>query len=530
MTNGQSATDVAAALAPPDNTSPYDSCPYPDGLFDATQPEVLDMMARLHGLRPTDPRRARVLEIGCASGANLLPLAARYPRAEFVGVDLSRVQLDEARRQAAAHELRNVDLRCADLRDVDASWGTFDYVICHGVYSWVPADARDAILRICGSNLSEQGVAYVSYNTLPGWHFRQTIRDMMMFSAGDAGTTEQRVSRAKQWLKTIFNTMLNAPVDQIQGHAAAYAAVLQAELQNLDKCDDSYVRHEFLAENNQPVYFVDFMRAAAAAGLQYVCDSQLSSMFLESRDPSLAQAMQQNLSGFVEREQYFDFVRNRAFRRSILCRANVKVDRDFSLTAIRELSFASSLQRQQLRNDGRPQDADVALSNSSKAIFTIDDQRAIATADPIMQAALQELLLRWPERIEFRELVMLVQQRTGRSDPADEAKLATNLFRGLVARMLDAAAIPASCIRARSPRPEIWSYSRLQSVTTPLVATLRHRQLMLDEPGRELVRLLDGTRTVDELLAITNYSREELVNRLRGFAFQGLLANNVDDE
>ena len=136
-------------------------------------------------------KRCRVLELGCASGDNLIPMAIELPNARFVGIDLSERQIEQGRQSVAALGLANIDLRRVNIANVDASWGTFDYILCHGIYSWVPAPIREKLLAICRENLAPTGIAFVSYNTLPGWHMRGMIRDMMVYHSSQfqgAGT------------------------------------------------------------------------------------------------------------------------------------------------------------------------------------------------------------------------------------------------------------------------------------------------------------------------------------------------------
>ena len=105
------------------------------------------------------------------------------PNARFVGIDLSARQIGEGQSQVRALGLTNIELRQFNIADVDASWGMFDFIISHGIYSWVPAPVRERLLAICRDNLARNGVAYVSYNTLPGWHMRGMVRDMMIYHA-----------------------------------------------------------------------------------------------------------------------------------------------------------------------------------------------------------------------------------------------------------------------------------------------------------------------------------------------------------
>ena len=169
-------------------TTTYDALPYTTRPRRATHPDTLATHAVLLGMAPAPVDRCRVLELGCGTGGNLVPMAATLPQSRFVGIDLSAVQVAEADRTARALGLSNVEFRAASILDVDAGWGAFDYVVCHGVYSWVPPRVQDAILAVCGRHLAPRGVAYVSYNTYPGWYARAAARDAMLFVARRAPT------------------------------------------------------------------------------------------------------------------------------------------------------------------------------------------------------------------------------------------------------------------------------------------------------------------------------------------------------
>src|SRR5262249_31003951 len=155
--------------------------PYGDNVFPNTHPERMAAVASLFGLRTAPADDCRVLDLGCGTGANLIPMALVLPGSRFVGIDLSQRQIAHGQRTVAELGLTNVDLRPLSILDVGGDLGTFDYVICHGVFSWVPPAVQDKILDVCRDNLRPDGVAYVSYNTYPGWHIRGMIREMMNY-------------------------------------------------------------------------------------------------------------------------------------------------------------------------------------------------------------------------------------------------------------------------------------------------------------------------------------------------------------
>ena len=195
---------------------PYESLP-----FAQTHPSRLATVATLFGLRPPRVERCRVLELGCASGGNLVPLAEALPDSWFVGVDLS------AKRQIADGELHvirktglsNVSLRHASITDIDDTYGHFDYVLCHGVFSWVPKDVQDRILDVCANHLTPNGIAYISYNTYPGWHMRGVIRDMMRYHAFRFDAPDQRIGQAR--------AILDFLAQSVRQDAGAYNVLLR---------------------------------------------------------------------------------------------------------------------------------------------------------------------------------------------------------------------------------------------------------------------------------------------------------------
>jgi len=92
------------------DANPYDVTPYIDLSYKATHPDRLATMARLLGRSPAPLERCRVLEIGCAAGGNLLPMAYSLPHADFVGIDYSARQIEDGRARVAELGFYNVQL------------------------------------------------------------------------------------------------------------------------------------------------------------------------------------------------------------------------------------------------------------------------------------------------------------------------------------------------------------------------------------------------------------------------------------
>lgn len=276
---------------------PYTSLPYP-----RTHPDHLAAMARLRGVRAPAPERASVLEMGCGSGGNLLPMAAHLPDARFVGVDLSAEELARAPLVP-----RNAELRAGDATEVV---GAFDYVIAHGVWSWVPPPTRRALLAAIRRVLTADGVAFVSYNVLPGWHLRGAMRDVL-----------RRHTRGRSPADALAAAgALLAHLDRAAPRAGAWRAVLDEERLRLGAADVGYLFHELLEPENHPVAFEDFVAEAREAGLAYLCEADPLANPTDGVRRALAPLVGEDP---VAVEQALDWTRGRSFRCSLLVRDDV---------------------------------------------------------------------------------------------------------------------------------------------------------------------------------------------------------------
>ena len=222
----------------------YDEIPYDSVPICETHPGNLAVLGALFGLNPARPEACRVLELGCASGGNLIPMAYRLPGAEFLGIDLSAGQVAGGQALVEALGLRNIRLEQGDVLDL-GDIGQFDYVIAHGLYSWVPAAVRERLLELCGQALTPDGIAYVSYNTLPGWRQRSALRDMLLQFTRDATTPRTRLARAREALE-----QLEAAFAEQDG---VVPAQLHADVVKLRSRHPSYLYHEYLTAENTPV-------------------------------------------------------------------------------------------------------------------------------------------------------------------------------------------------------------------------------------------------------------------------------------
>lgn len=293
----------------------YDSFLYVSKPFSSTNINNLQAKAKMYGLNPVPLKGARVLELGASCGGNIVPQALYYPETTFTGIDLSGVQVKHGNDIINSIGLKNVTLLEKDILDIDESFGTFDYIIVHGIWSWVPDVVKDKILSICNVNLSDNGIAYVSYNTYPGWKRLEQLRDIMLYSEKRAKDQDllERTLYTKNVLKMVADTM------NIDDRSRAQSAYKINNIHNVLNSNDYYVAHEYLEAFNDPVYVSDFIDRARKQGCAYIGDEVLQRSFITW----LADDVTNNIralshDNYVDKEQFYDYVYDTQFRMSLL--------------------------------------------------------------------------------------------------------------------------------------------------------------------------------------------------------------------
>lgn len=291
----------------------YKSMPFP-----YTTPATLEAYAALVGVSAPNPKNARVLELGATYGGNIISQALFNPDATFVGIELSQEQVEKGNEVIANAGLTNVSLIQSDIASIGSEIGTFDYIIAHGVYSWVDDGVKDALLRLIDEHLAEDGIAYVSYNTYPGWHTMEEVRQLMMFSNRDKAqfNHKEKVLHGKTIGSIVGSQILK--YDNLKERNSKFLGALRSVMQK----DEYYVGHDHLEPNNDPVYFYQFNDHLEAHNLAYLCDADLTLSMVRSFDADIADTLDKlALNDHVAQEQYLDFMLDTTFRKSIICKA-----------------------------------------------------------------------------------------------------------------------------------------------------------------------------------------------------------------
>lgn len=262
--------------APVTQAFAYDEVPYDTEANSAAHPRSMGTLARLYGIEAALPSSARVLEIGCGDGEHMIAAASYLPDARFVGFDLSSAAIARGVAAAAASGVTNAELVHRDLRDVAKTpLGTFDYVVAHGVYSWVPEALRPDVLKVMRDALAPNGIAFVSMNALPGWELRRALRDLMREASAHLEDPKAKVEAALAAVDGLAE-MGDRGGESFANVLARAAAEYRAHVTRATPPDapfSRYVFHDLLSDCNDPFSVDDLAARASAAGLRVVCDT-----------------------------------------------------------------------------------------------------------------------------------------------------------------------------------------------------------------------------------------------------------------
>ncbi len=444
----------------------YESHAYPPMSHPLADPAVSAVAAQLGGLQTPHPARARILEIGCCSGHNLIPLALRWPESECIGIDLAETSIREAHRSAAAAGASNVQFHTADLRNFIADDGPFDFIIAHGFFSWVPDEVKAALLVFCRKNLSPAGIATVSFNLECGWAARlpviQKVRAIQQARGGD-------IISALEILR--FVTESDSPEIAIIDDMLAKGPAILA-------FDD-------FGPVNDPWPLDRFAQAALKAGLRWLGESDPA----ENIPSTLSDEMVETLAEIVKDPLAFqmaaDAAAERTFRSGILCRDDAPLEDPIPLGMM--LGFS------------------VRMGKEPPESGALEIWRAIASFAPAC-VPLEEVLAILPEwdprdmagkvyeGITTGWILPRIEPYEYASQPGDFPKL--NAFR-------------LHCARKKLPLVDAW-----------------HKPCLFPERHFEILERMDGNRSCRELAAFSHSHCPELAFQpwLQHLAWRGMFA------
>lgn len=466
----------------------YDDFPYESFAIKQTHPYHLYTLAMLYGATPTSVEQAKVLELGCASGGNIIPMAFNLPHSRFYGIDLSRKQIEEGERQIQDLKLNNIRLSHQSILDFKAQ-DKFDYIICHGLFSWVEANIREKVLEICHDYLSPSGIAYISYNTFPGWKIGSTVRDMILLYTQNEIKPLEKTKKAR--------TLLTHLASQLKDDTS-YSALLCQEIDLLLKHSDTQLIHEHLGQTNYPLYFHQFMQQANHFNLHFLTEAFLTNMRTQNLPPEYEHTIE-NEENRILTGQYMDFVTNRRFRATLLSRQALIINQAHTQAAIEKCYLKLAISPLQ---DFYEKDIDA----QTEVCFT-NSTMSLKVKEPLFKLAMWLLGQIGDKPIHYSELFEKISQKNALL--VDAQALDSFLFQAILGGMIDVSVKAPDYILDVTHTPLACPFARYQVYQQSIVTNRRHENIQLTSVAQALLPYLDGTRDKEELIEIISYFIQE---------------------
>ena len=475
--------------------NPYDEVPYESRAVPLSSIDRIALHARLHGLETAAPDACRVLELGCAEGANLLAMAFYLDESTFVGVDASRVQIDRGIEARDRLGLDNLELRCATFADVAEEEGEYDYIIVHGVLSWIDAPGRALLLDTVRKRLAPKGVAYLSYNCSAGWSPKTEVRRLLLDRAGGVEDPTERVLRVRELLTLLASSPLR--------ETTSYGAMLAEHAASALDHRDSYLVHEYLSPHNHAFEYRELLELTRAHGLGF-----FGELAEASNVPGLEGQLRTHLSERFEdpaqNEEILDLMVGRAFRASLFVCAE-------ELPEVRETIHETITDELFFRAQLRPEDKRFSLDRDVAESFVAPGNDAkLSARSHVLKATLFELGRAYPRALSFGQVIeranLLLELR--RVHAAGE-QLSDDDIAGLRRDLLELCRLAHVEMALREPpfvadagtTPRVSALTRLEAERDGFATSPRHTIVPLHAFARRLVSHLDGTRERAELIA-----------------------------
>ncbi|MDZ7638672.1 MAG: class I SAM-dependent methyltransferase [Bryobacterales bacterium] len=457
----------------------YDLYLYPTKAQPQLHVDNLYTAAFLLGFDPVPIENATVLEVGCGTGLNLLPMAQTLPNAEFVGVDYAERPIQIAKSLAERMDLRNVRFHAADIRDLADDFGSFDYIVVHGFYSWVPAEARESLWRVAKGSLAPKGVMQLSYNTLPGWLQNQWLRDFCLLHMSRFEGRETQLKEAWQLIETLASMK-----DADNPYAQVAAQTVEKGL--------ATALHDELADVNQPFYLHEVVASAAQFGLQYLSDAvQKYVPGMQHLPPG--EKILERIAGedAAMREQYKDFLSLRTFRQSLFTPATNRV---------LEVSYRERLRLCRVSSPLRASEADDEGNRVYESPLSV---LGFHSNNPILARLFAAIAATDPIPVPLGTVSDMVVQAHPEAAPAvleEYWELVEDLSRnGVLQSCFHPVPIPALV----PERPAMAGIARWEALLGLSMTSLFHCSHPFPDPmHRALAALSDGSRTVPDICGL----------------------------
>lgn len=475
----------------PTTVKAYDDVPYPSFPYPDTHPNKLATTAILFGLTPAPVNCCSVLELACGSGNNLIAMATELPGSKFVGIDLAENEIKIANEKLNDLHMNNIQIKHMSITDITPEFGKFDYIIAHGVYSWVPDFVREKILSVCQNNLNKNGVAFISYNTFPGWHALGMLREMMKYHIRDIKDHKTAVYEARAFMEFLANA---TPPN------TAYSVFLKNEVERTKNFPDNYFYHDQLADNNQPFYFYEFADAIGKYGLKYLRECDLQVTTSRNFSPEVSNVLNTLGNDIIYIEQHIDFIINRMFRETLICHEDANIQRLVTPANIENLYFTSKLV---------PVDKSVPISPDIEVKFTAKKGADFSSKGPSSKALWLFLSESSPKPLDINVITAgvmeILQQNKDALPPLptdNELKdmLLADLLWGISIGFIQLYTTPINVCTTVSTMPQAAPLTRYEAARHNWVTSQLHEHIWIDNLSHHLLPLLDGSNDINALI------------------------------
>jgi SAM-dependent methyltransferase len=287
---------------------------YADTFFRELSPAWLNYVAALNGVppRPLDAP-FRYLELGCGFGTSSVINAAVFPQASFDACDFNIEHVGGGRAFAAHLGVDNIRFHAMPFQQLPVrELGPYDFIVLHGVYSWVDAPTRAVLRQLIARLLVPGGLVYLSYNALPGWSAELPLRKLLIeLAATDAGTAAETSERAAATIETLSRAGLRF----FSANPAAKAAV-----EAYTRGEGHYLAHEFMNAAWEPFYGVDVADEFNAIGVRLIGSATLANNHLPLMLDAASTDAIAALTSPRQQQLAVDFAVNQRFRRDVFVR------------------------------------------------------------------------------------------------------------------------------------------------------------------------------------------------------------------
>ncbi len=482
-----------------------DHVSYPSFSFHEAHPDRMSGLARLLGLEPANVETCRVLGLGCASAGHLIPMAHRLPQATFVGLDISPEEIELGTGRIRALELENIRLITANLANLAAWQGPFDYIVAHGLYSWLPAALQPHLLQGIRQALSPHGVAFVSWNTLPGWSKRAPVHELVKGFVDAEASPQERVRQGRAFAAVL--------ADQVPRDDSTYSRMVHEELDSLAKSHDGFFLGDVAVAHMEPLRYDQFNQRAREAGLQILCDAEgLNPTITGPTHPQVRRAIEQFGDDLVKVECFLDAVTGRAFRSTLVVRDDAPVAGGPLPQAMGAVRYSSDLAPPEQFTPGQP------------ALFSSPWGGQARIDMPLLQMLLHALSERHPQRLTLSEIVHDIGLLLGRALPDEmvpQLAMALRMCVGSDLVQVHTRDLPTR--PEQSDQPKICPVTRVLAASNAIrVPTDTHRAFPITDLDRALLPLLDGTQTAASLAEQLDQEPTAIQGQLDRYSEAGL--------